>query len=406
MLWTFSPVLVILWIALCVAAIGTVSSSVFLVFTLLGAGKFHRDAERQSAEAAAVTSLPPVSLLKPVHGFEARLVDNIESFFRQDYPDYEILFAADEADDAALGVIREIAARHPKIRSRILITGHPPWPNPPSYSFAKMAEVAAHDILVTSDSDVEVSPNYLREVVPPMLDPQTGMLTCLYRGKNVGGFWSSLDAIGMSVEMSAGVLAANLLDGMKFGLGPTIVARKDSVEKIGGYSVLGDYFSNDFVIGNLIQKAGYRVVLSRHVIDHVVPPMTLRRMWERQVRWAKGTRYSRPKGHFGTGLVFAMPYGILGLIAAALLGWWQIGVGLLCVAILNRLIEALVVGWGVVRDPVARRAPWLYPIRDLLGFCVWTASYLSKKAVWRDSRYELVDGGRIVRTSGGGETRG
>jgi ceramide glucosyltransferase len=406
LVWTVSPLGVILWIALCVAAIGTISSSVFLVFTLLGAGKFHRDAERQAAEAAAVTSLPPVSLLKPVHGFEARLVDNIESFFRQDYPDYEILFAADEADDAALGVIREIAARYPKIRSRILVTGHPPWPNPPSYSFAKMAEVAAHEILVTSDSDVEVSPNYLREVVPPMLDPKTGMLTCLYRGKNAGGFWSGLDAMGMSVEMSAGVLAANLLDGMKFGLGPTIVVRKDSVEKIGGYSVLGDYFSNDFVIGNLIQKAGYRVVLSRHVIDHVVPPMTLRRMWERQVRWAKGTRYSRPKGHFGTGLVFAMPYGILGLIAAAGLGWWQIGTGLLGVAILNRLIEAVVVGWGVVRDPVARRAPWLYPIRDLLGFCVWTASYLSKKAVWRDSRYELVGGGRIVRTSGGGESRG
>jgi ceramide glucosyltransferase len=406
LVWTVTPLGVILWIALCVAAIGTISSSVFLVFTLLGAGKFHRDAERQAAEAAAALSLPPVSLLKPVHGFEARLIDNIESFFRQDYPDYEILFAADDADDAALAVIREIAARYPKIRSRILVTGHPPWPNPPSYSFAKMAEVAAHDILVTSDSDVEVSPDYLREVVPPMLEPKTGMLTCLYRGKNVGGFWSGLDAIGMSVEMSAGVLAANLLDGMKFGLGPTIVARKDSVEKIGGYSVLGDYFSNDFVIGNLIQKAGYRVVLSRHVIDHVVPPMTLRRMWERQVRWAKGTRYSRPKGHFGTGLVFAMPYGILGLIAAAGLGWWQIGAGLLGVAILNRLIEALVVGWGVVRDPVARRAPWLYPIRDLLGFCVWTASYLSKKAVWRDSRYELVDGGRIVRTSGGGESRG
>ena len=340
--------------------------------------------------------LPPVSLLKPVHGAEARLKENIESFFRQDYPDYEILFAADEENDAALEIIREIMARYPKIRSSILVTGRPPWPNPPAYSFSKMAEVAAHDILVTSDSDVEVAANYLREVVPPMLDPKTGMLTCLYRGKNAGGFWSGLDAIGMSVEMSAGVMVANLLDGMKFGLGPTIVVRKDSVEKIGGYSVLGDYFSNDFVIGNLIEKAGYRVVLSRHVIDHVVPPMTLRRMWERQVRWAKGTRYSRPKGHFGSGLVYAMPYGILGLLAATALGWWEVGAGLLSIAIINRLIEGLVVGWGVVRDPVPRRAPWLSPIRDLLGFCVWTASYLSKKTVWRDSRYELIDGGRIV----------
>jgi ceramide glucosyltransferase len=397
----------IAYVILGVAVIGTISSTVFLVLALIGAGKFRREAERQAAEAASLTSFPPVSLLKPVHGLEARLKENIESFFCQDYPDYEILFAADEEDDAALGVIREICARYPKIRSRVLVTGRPPWPNPPSYSFARMAEVAAHEILVTSDSDVEVAPNYLREVVPPMLDPKTGMLTCLYRGKNAGGFWSALDAIGMSVEMTAGVLTANLLEGMKFGLGPTIVARKDSVEKIGGYRVLGDYFSNDFVIGNLIEKAGYRVVLSRHVIDHVVPPMTLRRMWERQVRWAKGTRYSRPKGHFGTGLVFAMPYGILGFAAAAALGQWEIGAWFLSVAIVNRLIEALAIGWGVVRDPVARRAPWLYPIRDLLGFCVWTASYLSKRAVWRDSRYELVEGGRIVlRQSSSGERRG
>lgn len=388
---------------LVVAAIGTISSGVFLILALIGAGKFHGDAQRQAKEAAAVPSLPPVSLLKPVHGLEARLKENVESFYVQDYPDYEILFAADEEDDAALAVIREVAARYPNIRSRILVTGKPPWPNPPSYSFARMTEIAAHDILVTSDSDVEVAPNYLREVAPPLLDPKVGMLTCLYRGKNAGGFWSGLDAIGMSVEMSAGVLVANLLEGMKFGLGPTIVARKDAVEKIGGYRVLGDYFSNDFVIGNLIEKAGYRVVLSRHVIDHVVPPMTARRMWERQVRWAKGTRYSRPKGHFGTGLVFAMPYGLLGLAAAATLGWWEIGAGILSVAIVNRLIEAMAIGWGVVRDPVARRAPWIYTLRDCLGFCVWIASYVSKKAVWRDSRYELVDGGRIIlrQTSAG-----
>lgn len=396
----------IAYLLLVIAAIGTISSAVFLILALIGAGKFHRDAQRQAAEAAKLTSLPPVSVLKPVHGLEARLRENVESFFLQDYPDYEILFAADEENDPALAVIREACVRYPKIRSRILVTGRPPWPNPPSYSFARMAEVASHEILVTSDSDVEVERDYLREVIPPLLDPKTGMLTCLYRGKNAGGFWSGLDAIGMSVEMSAGVLVANLLEGMKFGLGPTIVVRKDSVEKIGGYRVLGDYFSNDFVIGNLIEKAGYRVVLSRHVIDHVVPPMTARRMWERQVRWAKGTRYSRPKGHFGTGLVFAMPYGILGLAAASALGWWEIGAGLLSVAIVNRLIEAMVIGWGVVRDPVAKRAPWLYPIRDLLGFCVWIASYVSKKAVWRDSRYELVDGGRIVlRQTSPGEPR-
>jgi ceramide glucosyltransferase len=386
----------VLYFALGLAIVGTVSSAIFVGLVLLGAARFQRDARSSLASLPDDAYLPPVSVLKPVHGLEARLKENIESFFRQDYPQYEVLFAADEADDPALAVVREVCTRYPQIPSRILVTGRPPWPNPPAYSFHCMTEVAAHEILVTSDSDVEVSPRYLREVVPPLLDPKVGMVTCLYRGKNAGGFWSGLDAIGMSVEMTAGVLVANLLEGMKFGLGPTIAVRKDSVASIGGYRALGEYFSNDFVIGNLIEKAGYQVVLSSHVIDHVVPPMTLRRMWERQVRWAKGTAYSRPKGHLGTGLIFAMPYGILGLLAAAWMGHSLLGGLLLSAGLVNRLIEAWVVGWGVVRDPRARRYSWLYPLRDVLGFLVWCASYLSPRAVWRDNRYELLAGGRIV----------
>ena len=323
-----------------------------------------------------------------MHGLEARLKENIESFFRQDYPDYEILFAADETDDAALDVVREVCARYPHIRSRVLVTGTP-WPNPVVYAFHCMAEAAAHDILVTTDSDVEVDPRYLREIVPPLLDPQVGMVTCVYRGKNAAGFFSGLTAIGMSVEMTAGVLVANLLEGMKFGLGPTTVVRKDSLASIGGYTALRDYIAYDFAIGNLMAKQGYRVVLSGHVIDHVVNQPSFRRMWQNQLRWAQTTRYSRPKGHFGSGLIFAMPYGLLGFLAAGFLGHWGAGALLLAVAVLNRLTEAWLVGWVVVRDPQIRRAPWLYPLRDLLGFLVWFASYLNLRYVWRDSRFEL-----------------
>ena len=395
----------IVHILLGLAIIGTVSSGVFLALALLGAAKFHRDARRQMQAAERVASLPPVSLLKPVHGLEVRLKENIESFFHLDYPQYEILFAADTEDNTALGVVREVCARYPQIRTRVIVTGRPPWPNPPAYSFYRMTELAAHDILVTSDSDVEVQPNYLREVVPPLLDPGVGMLTCVYRGKNVGGFWSAVHAIGMSVEMTAGVVTANLLEGMKFGLGPTIVVRRDALEKIGGYSVLGDYFANDFVIGNLIEKAGYRVVLSRHVIDHVVAPMTFRRVWQNQARWAKSTRWSRPWGHLGSGLTFAMPYGLLGFLAAAAMGRVWLAVALLAAAIVNRAIESWAIGWGITRDPRARNALWLFPIRDLLGFVVWCASYVGKQTVWRDIDYVLAGEGRIVarQTPPGGE---
>jgi ceramide glucosyltransferase len=378
----------ILYFVLAVALVGTLSSAVFLGLALVGVIRFRAGARKQFSSIPDDAHLPPVSVLKPVHGLEAQLKENIESFFRQDYPDYEILFAADEADDAALEVVREVCARYPHIRSRVLVTGTP-WPNPVVYAFHCMAEAAAHDILVTTDSDVEVSPSYLREIVPPLLDPQVGMVTCVYRGKNAAGFFSGLTAIGMSVEMTAGVLVANLLEGMKFGLGPTTVVRKDSLASIGGYTALRDYIAYDFAIGNLMAKAGYRVVLSGHIIDHVVNQASFQRMWQNQLRWAQTTRYSRPKGHFGSGLIFAIPYGILGLFAAGLLGHWGIGALLLGAAVLNRLVEAWLVGWMVVRDPQIRRAPWLYPLRDLLGFVVWFASYLKLRYVWRDSRFEL-----------------
>ena len=387
--------MLILHFLLGVALVGTLTSSIFLLLTIAGAVRFWSDAAKIRARTPADADLPSVSLLKPVHGLEAQLRENIESFFRQDYPCFEILFAADEEDDAALQVVREVSARYPQVPCRILVTGKPPWPNPPAYCFYRMSEVAKHGILVTSDSDVEVAPNYLREVVTPMLDSKVGMVTCVYRGKNAAGFWSGLTAIGMSVEMTAGVLVANLLEGMKFGLGPTIAVKKEAVERIGGYKVLGEYFANDFMIGNLIDKAGYRVVLSHHVIDHVVNQKTFGKVWENQLRWGKSTRYSRPKGHLGSGLIFAIPFGLLGLIAALALGKPVLGGALLAVAILNRVIESWLVGWGVVRDPVALKQIWMYPLRDLLGFTVWVASYTGASSVWRDSKYELR-GDKIV----------
>jgi ceramide glucosyltransferase len=388
---------IILSVAIGVAVVGTISSTIVFILALFGAVQFRRSAHRDRETYGRLPAkLPPVSVLKPVHGNESRLKENIESFFRQDYPEFEVLFAADEPDDPALPVIREICSRYPHIPSRILITGQPLWPNAPNYCFHRLTEIAAHDILVTSDSDVEVDPNYLRDVVPPLLDPKVGAVTCFFRGKSAGGLWAALDAIGMSVEFTAGVLIANLLEGMKFGLGPTIALRKDSIGRIGGYAACREYLSNDFVVCNFIEKAGFRIVLSSHIVDHIAPTMTFRQMWERQLRWAMGTRYSRPKGHFGSGLTFAVPYGILGLVAASLLGHPAWGIALFAAALLNRMAECWIIGWWVARDPVARRAVLLYPLRDLHGFIIWCASYLSKRSLWRDNNYELLKGGRLV----------
>jgi ceramide glucosyltransferase len=357
-----------------VAVLGTFTSTIFLGLILAGALRFRRDARRAKRAQPNLRDLPPVSVLKPICGLEDHLRENLESFFRQDYPAYEILIATAEDDDPALEVAREVISQYPAIPCRILITGKSPWPNPPAYAFCRMTELAEHEILVTSDSDVEVSANYLQEVVAPLLDPRIGMVTCVYRGKNVTGLCSGMTALGMSVEMTAGVLAANLLEGIKFGLGPTIAVKKDVMARIGGYEALGEYFANDYMTGSLIDKAGYRVALSHHVIDHVVSQKSFLKMWGSQLRWAKSTRHSRPKGHFGSGLIFAMPFGLLGFASAALLGSPGLGFALLGAALFNRILESWVVGWMVVRDPVALKKWWLYPVRDLLGFAIWVAA--------------------------------
>ncbi|HVO79503.1 MAG TPA: glycosyltransferase [Terriglobales bacterium] len=396
--------MVIAGILLAIAIIGTLTSTVVLALSIIGAVKFRRSVQRDRRTYERwAAQLPPVSVLKPVHGNEARLKENIESFFRQDYPEYEILFAADTADDAALPIIREVCARYSHIPSRIFVTGDPPWPNAQNYCFQRLMEAAKYDILVTSDSDVEVAPNYLRDVVPPLLDPQVGAVTCMFRGKSAGGLWAYFDAVGQSVEFTAGVLMSNLLEETKFGLGPTIAVRKDSIGRIGGFAGVREYLSNDFVVGNFIYKAGFQVVLSSYVVDHVSSPRTFRQMWERQLRWAMGTRYSRPKGHVGTGLTFAVPYGILGLIAAVALGHPIWGWSLLAAALLNRMVQCWVVGWWASRDPLARRTVPLYPLRDLHGFILWCASFLCKRSLWRDNNYELLQGGRLVSRRANGK---
>jgi len=393
--------LIVGYILLGVALVGTLSSTVYLGLVLAGVAKFRADSRKMLNPPAADASLPAVSVIKPVHGLEPQLRENIESFFRQDYPSYEILFGADRDDDAALEIVREVSARYPNVPSRIIAHGVPPWPNPQTYSLHCLAREAKHGVTVASDSDVEVAGNYLREVVTPLLKPGVAMTTCLYRGKNVGDFWSNQTAMLMSVEEPAGVLVANLLEGMKFGLGPTIAVRREALEEVGGYEKFYDYSANDFILGNLIAKAGHTVVLSGHVIDHIVNQSTFKKMWQNQLRWRVTERYCRPKGYLGMGLIFAMPFGILGLLAGGLLGHRVLGGALLAWAVINRLIEAFAVGWVALGDRALLRKIWLYPVRDFLGFVVWCRSFTGTNIAWRSSKFELQGERMVLRKNVG-----
>ncbi len=346
---------------------------------------------------AASSFTPRVTLLKTVCGLEPRLDQNLESFFTQDYPAFEIIFGARNNDDPAIRIVERLHEKYPMVPVKVVFSGEPQYANAKVCSLEKMIAVSTTDYYVISDSDVHVEPNYLREIIGPFADAKVGVVTCLYRGVPTGGLWSRLEALGMSVEMTAGAISANTLEGMKFALGPTMVVRLEALEQMGGIGTLKEYCSDDFLLGNWISEAGWTVVLSHHVIDHIVLNRNFKSSILHQVRWMKSTRFSRPKGHFGTVLTFAMPFGLAGFVMALILGKPVLGAEILGWTLLNRMMLSIAAGWYVVRDPNALKHCWLYPLRDLMGFFFWAASYQNSEVVWRGERYRLTMGGKMAR---------
>jgi ceramide glucosyltransferase len=262
-----------------------------------------------------------------------------------------------------------------------------------------METEAAYDILVISDSDVRVTPDYLRAVALPFADETVGGMCCAYRGVAAeGGLWARLEAVGMSVEMTAGVLVARMVEGMQFVLGPTMAFRRDVIRRMGGFKVTADYCADDFVLGNETFKLGRTVVLSPHAIDHMVINSSFWSSMKHQVRWMKSTRFSRPKGHFGTALTFSLPFGLLGWAAGAWMGHVGWGVALLAWSVATRLAMSIAVGGMVVEDRSWFGLLVLYPVRDLMGFGFWAASYFGRRILWRGRVFELLPGGKMRDT--------
>ena len=386
-----------LYVLLALAGFGLITSTVFAGMALWSVPRYLRERRAALAQLQARPGfVPPLTLLKPLHGSEPNLDAHLASFFEQEYPEYEILFCARTEDDAGLQTARRVAARYPHIPARFLCTGEPAYINAKAASMELMETVAQHDILVISDSDVRVTPDYLRAVALPFADARVGGITCPYRGVAAeGGLWARLEAVGMSVEMTAGVLVARLMEGMQFTLGPTMAFRRAAIRGMGGFKVTADYCADDFVLGNETYKLGQTVILSHHAIDHMVINSSFAASMAHQVRWMKSTRFSRPKGHFGTSLTFSMPFGLLGLAAAYALGHPCWGVAALGWALATRLALSLAVGRAVVRDTSWFGLLVLYPIRDLMGFCFWAASYTSSHILWRGRVFQLLPGGKM-----------
>jgi ceramide glucosyltransferase len=376
------------------ALAGTVTSAIYCGMVLLGALRFARRKRRE--ERTAVEFLPPVSVLKPLHGTEPDLEENLKRFFELDYPEFELLFCARHESDLGLQMARRVGAAYPAVRARFMTCGEPQFPNAKMWSLTALIEAAAYETLVTSDADARVTPDYLRRMVQELADPKRELASCLYIGRTTGGFAAQLDAVGKSVEMSGGILVADMIEGgTRFALGVSMVLRREAFALAGGFEDLGQYYAEDFVLGQRLAAQGYGVRMANYVVRLMVLPQGLRESFRDQLRWMKSTRRSRPAGHLGTGLTYALPFGLLGLAWGIAAGHPLIGLLWLLSACVNRWMLAGGVLWAL-QDEQAAKPVLIYPLRDLLGFVVWVASYMGDRMTYHGGAYSISADGRFV----------
>jgi ceramide glucosyltransferase len=371
-----------------VAVIGTVSSAAYYLLCLWSAARFLR--ERQAPGQASALDLPPISIFKPLKGTDPEIYESFRSHCLQDYPQYEIIFGVSDPQDPAIDSVKALQREFPDRRIRLLVCPEILGANVKVSNLAQMLTEARYDCLIVNDSDIRVEPDYLRRVTAPLADLRIGLATCLYRGVAGATLGSRLEALGISTDFCASVLAARQLEGgIRFGLGSTLAFRRADLEKIGGFASFIDYLADDYELGKRIAGLGLTVKLSDVVVETYLPSYGLREFLAHQLRWARGVRDARAGGYLGLVFTFGMPWALLALAASrgALWAW-----GAMAITLFLRLAVALVVGRTVLQDRPTLKYAWLIPVRDLIAAAIWVASLGGHTVTWRGDRFRLKNG--------------
>jgi ceramide glucosyltransferase len=338
---------------------------------------------------------PRVSVLKPVRGVDFGSPENFKSFCEQDYPEYEILFCVNELSDPAVLLIQQLTREYPKQKIRLLSGAVQIGSNRKVNNLALMAREAQHEILIQSDGDVRVGPQYLREMVAPFADDSVGVTSCFYRSIAERNLEAELEAVGAASDFFAGALVAEWMEGITFALGASVAISKKWLEKIGGYESLANVLADDYELGNRIHKAGGKVLLSREAVWTMYPAQTLKGFWDHQVRWARTIRLVRPGSFFGLLFTHGLPWALLAAWIAPSPG---VSAAYLIAYLLLRLTMAWVVGvWGV-GDETLRRKLWLVPVRDAVQFIVWLGSFASNRVIWGGLEFRIQKGEMVEVT--------
>src|SRR5277367_2110276 len=383
------------------AAIGTVCSLFFYFLSTLAIGSFLRARHKElSRPPLAASDLPPVSILKPLKGADPQIWESFCSHCEQEYPEIQIIFGVSDADDPAVEIVGRVRAKYPKLPIELIVCGRVLGTNIKVSNLAQMLPAARHEILLVNDSDILVSPDYLRRVVTPLVDSTVedstvGLVTCLYRGLASPTLGSRIESLGISTDFIPGVLSARFLEkGLHFGLGSTLAFRRRDLEAVGGFDTLLDYLADDYELGRRIAATGKRVEIGIPVVSTFLPAYTLKEFFRHQLRWSRTIRDARRWGYTGLLFTFGLPWALLTLVVARGAAWAWVLLAMTLAARVAVGFASAVIVLGERRSFLAIPVldiPLLV-LRDLIAPLVWAASFLGNRIYWRGDVFQLKDG--------------
>lgn len=369
-----------------ISASATVASIAYCLLSLRAAARFLG----RTSDPGQTRDWPGLSVLKPLKGADRELYEALRSHCLQDYPQYEILFGITEANDPAASLVRKLIAEFPERNLKLVNCDKRLGANGKVSTLAQLAPWAGNEILLVNDSDIRVRPDYLRTIACELQHRETGMVTCLYRGRAAPTVASRLEALTISTDFVPGVLVASLIErGLHFGLGSTLAFRRRELQAIGGFEAIVDYVADDYELGRRISEQGLKVELSSTVVETHIPAYRLAEFVSHQLRWARTIRASRPGGYAGLLLTFTLPWAVAALLLARGARWAWL---LFAAAVLARMAVAAVSCRFVVQDQKAFDSLWLLPLRDFVVVLVWIGGLIGNKVVWRGEKFSLEAG--------------
>jgi ceramide glucosyltransferase len=367
-----------------------IAASVFGSLCALGAAWAARRFVRRPRPAAPAT-WPDVSILKPLFRAEARLSENIETYFHQDYPgQIQFVFGVQDPNDSAIPVVKSLIARHPGLDLQLVVNAAAHGANRKVSNLINMGQVARHPVIVVSDSDVAVSPDYLRTLAAELTRPGAGAVTCLYRGLPDGGLWSRLAALAADDHFLPSTILGLALGLARPCVGATIALTRETLIRIGGFETVANQLADDYAIGKAVRQAGLRVVLPPMLVAHSFEEKSLSEVVRHELRWARTIFTVDPVGYIGSGFTHAVP---LVLIGAALRGFDALGLA----AILGALACRLFLKYRLTHEFDLPNPDYaLLVVRDILSFIIYCASFWSTRVSWRGQDFAVARDGTLL----------